>query len=121
MKTPQSGPSRQQEASCSCAPRSHPLDESSIATDVELLATLANETRYEILRIIADAKDDLCVCEIEPALDVSQGAVSQALARLVSADLLERRKAGRWRYYRTTSRAEAIIDLLDETQVSNHD
>jgi ArsR family transcriptional regulator len=87
-----------------------------VATDAELLATLGNDTRYETLRLIAEADDEVCVCEIEPALGVSQGAVSQALSRLFSAGLVERRKEGRWRYYTATPRAERILRVLDETR-----
>lgn len=110
------GPQRKQTAPCSCPPHRHDLDESTVAGDVALLTALGNATRYEILRIVAASDDDLCVCQIEPALEVSQGAVSQALARLVDAGLLERHKAGRWRYYGTTDRAEAILAVLDETR-----
>lgn len=90
------------------------LTGSEIETDIEVLTTLANRTRYETLRRIAEAGEELCVCEIEPALDVSQGAVSQALARLTDAGLVTRRKQGRWRYYRTSDRAERLLDVLDE-------
>jgi ArsR family transcriptional regulator len=83
---------------------------------VELLATLGNDTRYEALRRIAAAEDGVCVCDIEPALGVSQGAVSQALSRLFSAGLVERRKDGRWRYYSATPRAERLLAVLDETR-----
>jgi len=47
---------------------------------------------------------------------VSQGAVSQALSRLFSAGLVERRKEGRWRYYGATARAERLLGVLDETR-----
>jgi ArsR family transcriptional regulator len=53
---------------------------------------------------------------LEPSLGVSQGAVSQALSRLFSAGLVERRKEGRWRYYTATRRANAFLSTLDETR-----
>lgn len=87
-----------------------------IATDVETLATLGNDTRYEALRRIADSDGAVCVCELEPLLGVSQGAVSQALSRLFSAGLVTRRKEGRWRYYDATDRAERVLAVLDETR-----
>jgi ArsR family transcriptional regulator len=91
-----------------------------VAADVQTLATLGNDTRYEALRVIAEADGGVCVCELEPSLGVSQGAVSQALSRLFSAGLVERRKEGRWRYYSTTSRADQLLDVLDETRASTH-
>ncbi|MFT4885681.1 MAG: ArsR family transcriptional regulator [Natronomonas sp.] len=99
-----------------CCTASHGLSEADIAEDVGTLSTLGNDTRYESLRLIAESEDDLCVCEIEPALGVSQSAVSQALSKLFSAGLVERRKEGRWRYYTATPRAQRLLDVLDETR-----
>nr|WP_254532897.1 metalloregulator ArsR/SmtB family transcription factor [Natrinema gelatinilyticum] len=112
---------RRQSADCCSVSHSHSLMDSEVAADVEVLATLGNDTRYEALRLIAEADDDLCVCEIEPALGVSQGAVSQALSRLFSAGLVERRKEGRWRYYTATPRATRLLSVLDDTREDNHD
>lgn len=100
---------------------SHSLLEREVATDVQTLATLGNDTRYEALRLIAEADDAVCVCELEPTLGVSQGAVSQALSRLFSAGLVERRKEGRWRYYTATPRAERLFRVLDETRSLDDD
>jgi DNA-binding transcriptional ArsR family regulator len=47
---------------------------------------------------------------------VSESAVSHALADLVDAGLVDRRKAGKWRYYRTTDRAARLLDALDATR-----
>ncbi|WP_135828277.1 ArsR/SmtB family transcription factor [Halorussus halobius] len=99
-----------------CCSAGHSLTESALAEDVETLATLGNDTRYEALRLIAGSDEDVCVCELEPALGVSQGAVSQALSRLFSAGLVERRKEGRWRYYSATPRAQRLLSVLDDTR-----
>ena len=99
----------------------HSLTDADVAADVETLATLGNDTRYEALRLIAGADGGVCVCELEPSLGVSQGAVSQALSRLFSAGLVERRKEGRWRYYTATPRAERLLRVLDETREVDDD
>lgn len=104
-----------------CRSVDHPLTERAIAADVRTLATLGNDTRYEALRRIAEADDAVCVCELEPTLGVSQGAVSQALSRLFSAGLVERRKEGRWRYYTTTPRADRLLRVLDDTRSLDDD
>jgi len=98
-----------------CCSTDHGLTDEATAADVETLATLGNDTRYEALRHIA-GEGETCVCELEPALGVSQGAVSQALSRLFSAGLVDRRKDGRWRYYSATPRAERLLAVLDETR-----
>jgi ArsR family transcriptional regulator len=96
-----------------CEPGAHGLGDAEIAADRQVLTALGNETRYEALRLIATAEDGRCVCEIEPALGVSQGAVSQALSRLFAAGLVSRRKEGRWRYYEATPRARRLLSALD--------
>jgi len=87
---------------------------SDLETDVKLLSALANETRYKIVRMLhAAEKDDLCVCELSPLLDVSDSAISHALSNLTDAGLVTRRKDGKWRMYRTTPRANAVLVALD--------
>lgn len=104
------------QAGC-CRPIGHSLTERDITADVQVLTALGNDTRYEALRLVAAADDDgVCVCELEPRLGVSQGAVSQALSRLFGAGLVERRKEGRWRYYTATPRTQRLIDVLDDTR-----
>jgi len=105
----------ERQAAC-CGSASHSLTDAAVAADVRRLATLGNDTRYEALRIIAEAEAGMCVCELEPVLGVSQGAVSQALSRLFSAGLVERRKEGRWRYYTATPSAERLLGVLDTTR-----
>lgn len=87
--------------------------ESEFETDVELLSALGNETRYKILRILHEADDELCVCEFSPLLEVSDSAVSHALSTLTDAGLVTRRKEGKWRMYRATPRATAVLVALD--------
>jgi ArsR family transcriptional regulator, arsenate/arsenite/antimonite-responsive transcriptional repressor len=96
-----------------CSPARRP-DAGAIDADVRLLSTLANETRYEALRVLSASEEgELCACEVEGALSVSQGAVSQALGALYAAGLVDRRKEGRWRYYRPTETAWTVLETLD--------
>ena len=82
-------------------------------TDVDALSALANDTRYRIVRLIDAADRELCVCEFASLLEVSDSAISHALSKLVDAGLLTRRKDGKWRKYRTTRRATALLIALD--------
>lgn len=82
-------------------------------TDVDVLSALASDTRYRIVRILHVAGEELCVCEFAPLLDVSDSAISHALSQLTDAGLLTRRKDGKWRKYRTTTRADALLVALD--------
>lgn len=89
------------------------LDEDAVSDDVRTLAALGNETRYRLVRVLVEADDELCVCEITPLVDVSDSAVSHALSTLVDAGLVRKRKDGRWRKYRATGRASALLTVLD--------
>ncbi|MEF8825725.1 MAG: metalloregulator ArsR/SmtB family transcription factor [Halapricum sp.] len=91
----------------------------SVETDVEILSALANETRYTIVRLLEAAEGELCVCEFAPLLDVSDGAISHALSKLTDAGLVTRRKDGKWRKYRTTRRATALLIALDGARESD--
>jgi ArsR family transcriptional regulator len=97
-----------------CCGIDYSITDQELATDVQLLSAMGNDTRYEALRLIAASDEGVCVCELEPALGVSQGAVSQALSRLYAAGLVTRRKEGRWRYYSVTQRAQRLLTVLDD-------
>lgn len=64
---------------------------------VTLLKTLANPTRLKLLKLILD--EELCVCELQELLKISQPAVSQHIAKLKAAGLIKERRAGMWTYY----------------------
>lgn len=89
------------------------MDSSKLAGDVDLLSALGNETRYRIVRILHTAGEELCVCEFAPLVDVSDSAISHALSELTDAGLVTRRKDGKWRKYRTTPQANALLVALD--------
>jgi DNA-binding transcriptional ArsR family regulator len=87
--------------------------------DLTALKTLGNDTRYSIVRLLKAADRELCVCEINPIVEVSDSAISHALSDLYDAGLVTRRKDGTWRYYETTDRAEALLAALDETRAAD--
>jgi DNA-binding transcriptional ArsR family regulator len=84
--------------------------------DLAALRTLGDDTRHAIVRLLSTAGREMCVCEINPAVDVSDSAISHALSDLHSAGLVTRRKEGTWRYYEVTDRAEALLAALDRTR-----
>ena len=96
-----------------CAPPGA-IDADAMTADLQLLTAMGNDTRYELLRRIANADDGVCVCDLEAAVGVSQSAVSQALSRLYTAQLVTRRKEGSWRYYEPTETTAALLETLDD-------
>ena len=78
-----------------------------------VFAVLGDETRYRLARALAAADDELCVCELEALVDVSESAVSHALSALVDAGLATRRKERNWRYYAATDLAAELFAAAD--------
>jgi len=64
---------------------------------VQLFKALADETRLRILNLLAHG--ELCVCEIEHALEIGQSKASRHLAYLRNAGLVTDRREGPWMYY----------------------
>ncbi len=87
--------------------------ESDFSEDIKILSALSNETRYTLIRLLAVADDELCVCELQTLMDVSDSAVSHGLRRLREAGLVKQRKDGRWRFYKTTDDVERLLDTID--------
>ncbi len=64
---------------------------------IKMLKALGDETRLRILKLLL--KRELCVCELEAALDLSQSKVSRHLTILRSTGLVEDRREGLWIFY----------------------
>lgn len=84
-----------------------------LSAELDVVSALASETRYTLVRALVAAREELCVCELQPLVDVSESGLSHALSQLVEADLVNARKDGRWKKYRATNRAIAIVTVLE--------
>jgi DNA-binding transcriptional ArsR family regulator len=87
-----------------------------LQTDVQTLSALGSETRYQLVRLLVTADDNLCVCEFVPLFDVSESAISHALSTLTDAGLVTRHRDGKWRYYQSTERADQLLAALEATR-----
>ncbi len=75
-----------------------------------LFKALSDETRLRIYSLLTKA--ELCVCEIEDILNLSQSLVSNHLAVLRRAGLVKARRDaedGRWIFYRADPEAAAAL------------
>jgi ArsR family transcriptional regulator len=84
-----------------------------VEAELDVLSALGNETRYTLVRVLVAAGEELCVCELNAVVDVSESGLSHALSRLVDAGLVDGRKDGRWKKYRATNRAITLVTVLD--------
>jgi ArsR family transcriptional regulator len=64
----------------------------------QLLRALAEPVRLRIVHLLIES-DELCVCQISEALQLSQPTVSRHLGYLRRHGLVAGRKAGSWVYY----------------------
>lgn len=75
---------------------------------------LSDETRRRLLALLV-ANDELCVCELSHALDLSQPKVSRHLAVMRENSVLAVRREGLWVYYRIHSLLPAwAYRILDQ-------
>lgn len=65
--------------------------------ETSIFKALSDETRIRILKLLL--KRELCVCEIEAALNLPQSKVSRHLTVLRSVGLVEDRRDGTWIFY----------------------
>ena len=67
---------------------------------------IAEETRFEVVRLLAGGEK--CVCELQGELDAAQSRLSFHLKKLKDAGVITDRRDGRWVYY------SLVPDVLDE-------
>ena len=89
------------------------LGPAQVNAELDVLAALANNTRYTLARVLVAAGEELCVCELQAVVDVSESGLSHALSALVDAGLVTGRKDGRWKKYHATNRAITLVTVLD--------
>jgi ArsR family transcriptional regulator len=65
---------------------------------INIIKALSDETRLRILKLLLGRKE-LCVCELESALNLSQSKVSRHLTVLRSVGLVDDRREGLWIFY----------------------
>jgi ArsR family transcriptional regulator, arsenate/arsenite/antimonite-responsive transcriptional repressor len=64
-----------------------------------LFKALSDPHRVQILNLLANNEDPVCVCDITDLIDLSQPTTSFHLKKLVAAGLIEREQRGTWAYY----------------------
>lgn len=65
---------------------------------VEIFKALSDESRLRILALLCES--DMCVCEVESALEIKQSNASRHLSALKHGGLLESYKKAQWVYYK---------------------
>jgi ArsR family transcriptional regulator, arsenate/arsenite/antimonite-responsive transcriptional repressor len=67
----------------------------------QLLKAVADPVRLRLLSLIRTSKDqEACVCDLTPAVGLSQPTVSHHLKVLTEAGLVSRERRGTWAWFR---------------------
>jgi DNA-binding transcriptional ArsR family regulator len=82
---------------------------------VELLKAMADPHRLRILATLARENEDVCVCDLNGGLPLSQPTVSHHLGLLRSAGLVKTRRRGTWIYYRLAEGIGARLTALQHS------
>jgi ArsR family transcriptional regulator len=80
----------------------------------QLFRVLANPARLAILELLKD--DEQCVCHLEARLKYRQAYISQQLALLREAGIVQDRREG-WNIYYRVTRPE-VFELLETARVT---
>ena len=81
----------------------------------EVFAAISNAVRLRCLVLVATS-DDVCVCEVEEALQIAQPAASKALNALKAAGLVTARRDANWNYYSLDAdMADWLRAIVDST------
>jgi ArsR family transcriptional regulator len=87
---------------------------------LELFKSLSDVTRLQSLLLIHQ-QQELCVCELMVALELSQPKISRHLALLREAGLLETERRGQWIFYRLSSQLESWANAIIEQASQQYD
>ncbi|HJH32829.1 MAG TPA: transcriptional regulator [Methanosarcinaceae archaeon] len=78
-----------------------------------IFQALQSGTRLKILFLLS--QKEMCVCELECALGVSQSAISHSLRTLRQPGLVRVRKQGRFMvYYLADDHVKTLVDLCNK-------
>lgn len=79
---------------------------------IQVMKALSDETRIRILNILKDG--DMCVCEIEAVLNISQSNASRHLTKLTNAEVIVYYKINKYVYYKINEAAVNEFPFIDE-------
>ena len=79
---------------------------------IEIFKALGDENRIRILNLLI--RQELCVCEIETVLDITQSNASRHLNKLKTAGVIISEKKSQWVYYRIDDKFIEENNLLYE-------
>jgi ArsR family transcriptional regulator, arsenate/arsenite/antimonite-responsive transcriptional repressor len=100
-----------------CTPLGAPsMSDQEASATAALFKALSDPARVRIVNLLATADEPACVCELVPALGLSQPTVSHHLKKLSDVGLLDREQRGTWAFY--SLNREAVEQLAATTRIA---
>jgi ArsR family transcriptional regulator len=90
-----------------------------LSTTVDVLKALAHPVRLRLISMMRGG--ELCVCQMTAVLELAASTVSEHLADLKRAGLVEERKDGRWVFHRLAKDEAATSHLEPVWKSIAHD
>ena len=91
-----------------CGPATPALEAAAAESLAARFKALADPTRVAIVNRLA-AADEVCVCDLNAAFDLSQPTISHHLKVLRDAGLVDVTRRGTWAYYRLVPEAVGAL------------
>ncbi|MCC2614754.1 metalloregulator ArsR/SmtB family transcription factor [Aestuariibacter halophilus] len=83
-----------------------------------LFKCLSDDTRLKVMLLLSD-RGELCVCDLQDALALSQPKISRHLAQLRECALVQDERRGKWVYYALHPALPDWVRELLTTTVNN--
>lgn len=89
------------------------LQESEVSRNTAFFKALGDPIRLQMVNLL-DQREDLCTCEFEELLGLSQSKVSYHLNILLEAGIISREQHGTWSHY--SIQVPGILNLVKSFQ-----
>ncbi|QQE11458.1 winged helix-turn-helix transcriptional regulator [Planctomycetota bacterium] len=84
---------------------------------IKITKSLSDETRVRALMSLTEG--ELCLCQIIEILKLAPSTISKHMNLLFDAGLIEKRKQGKWQYYRIHTQPQPHIKQILDWTLSN--
>ena len=95
------------------------LKPAAVTAAVDLLKALADPARLQIMAVLRESQDPVCVCDFTAALGLSQPTISHHIGKLREAGLFKVTKDGIWAFYELAPDLAAPVRALLDSAVAS--
>jgi ArsR family transcriptional regulator len=105
-------PIRRKNDSCTVSIEAPSLQADEVETLAARFKVLGDSTRLEMLDLLAQQREPICVCDITPRFQLNQPTISHHLKALREAGLIDSEKHGLWSHYWITDHGRVAMTCV---------